>query len=128
MNKMSEITTGEITAVTPPRKERRPVILYIATRDGQDCGIAHANELGLGKALCRQRGLLVPKPHCPKPFRSFRELARLMLRTQEAFAKLKGSLVDELPKLRPLLGSTSAFKFRKVIRRAGKLIPVEDKK
>jgi len=120
-------TIGEDTVATPPKKERRPVILYIATRDGQDCGIAHANEIGLGKALCRKRGLLVPKPHCPKTFRSFREMARLMQRTQEAFAKLKGSLVDELPRLRPLLDSTSSFKFRKVVRRAGKLVPVENK-
>jgi hypothetical protein len=105
--------------------KRKPVLLYIATRDSIDCRVAHATDLGLGRNLCLKRGLLVPVTNgeSPKVYRSFREMGRMMHRTQEAYATLKGTLVDQHPRLKPLLDVTSAFKFRTVIRKAGKLVP-----
>lgn len=101
-------------------------MLFIATRDGRDCGVQHAQDMGLGSNLCKKRGLLVPS-EVPRLFTSFAEMNRMMTRTQEAYAKLKGSLVDELPRLRHLLGASSSFGHRKVIRRGGKLVEYLEK-
>lgn len=111
---------------TSPKKPRKSRVLFIATRDGQDCGIKHADELGLGRNLCLKRGLLVPSDK-PKLFTSFSEMNRMMTHTQKAYATLKGSMVDQHPRLKELLGVTSAFKFRKVVRKRGALVShVED--
>lgn len=106
-------------------KKRKPRVLYIAIRDGHECGVLHQKDLALGPALCKKRGLLVPS-ETPVLFTSFAEMNRMMKRTQEAWAMLNRSMVDQHPRLRPLLGTSSAFTFKKVIRRMGELIELHE--
>lgn len=118
MHRSTEVNS---TMTTENKKKRKPRVLYIAIRDGHACGRMMAKDLGLGPALCKKRGLLVPSDK-PVLFTSFFEMNRMMTRTQQAWAKLKGSMVDQHPRLRPLLSTSSAFTFKKVMRKNRKLV------
>lgn len=103
---------------------RNKRIYLIVTRDGQDCGIASAKELGLGADLCRVRGLLVVKQPV-KVFSRESECLRLIQRSHDAICQLRGTLVDQTPRLQPLLQGGTYF-VRRVNKRAGKLVPYQD--
>lgn len=122
---MHQSTEVNSTMTTENKKKRKPRVLYIAIRDGHECGVLMAKDLGLGPALCKKRGLLVPSEK-PVLFTSFAEMNRMMTRTQKAWVILKGSTVDQHPRLRPLLSTSSAFTFKKVIRRKGELIEIHE--
>jgi hypothetical protein len=86
---------------------------YVVTKDGVDCGFATAVELGLGhqllsgvvvrSTLMGKRGVLVKKPERPFDFASEKQAQRFIGIAERCAAKFRGTLVDELPKLRPLI-------------------------
>ncbi len=108
------VARRQIYAMSTTRKTK-PKRRFVVTKDGIDCGFASPAELGLGVTLqsgfeintklCGRRGLLVKKPTAPHLFASEKGALRYSGIAQRVAAKFRGTMVDAMPKLQPLLES-----------------------
>lgn len=78
---------------------------YAVTKDGVDCRLALRSELGLGSALCPKKGLLVPSNDITDVavYSGEKSAQRAINKVIKVGNKLRGTLVDGLPRLREIL-------------------------
>jgi hypothetical protein len=78
---------------------------YAVTKDGVDCRLALRPELGLGSALCPKKGLLVPSNDITDVAVYYGEKSaqRAINRVCKVANRLRGTLVEGLPRLKPIM-------------------------
>ncbi len=95
------------------KRNRKPKKRFIVTKDGVDCGYASKRELGLALVLqsghemkanhVGARGYLVKKPDAPAILPGEKTALRQIEITERIANVSRGTLVDEMPKIQPLV-------------------------
>lgn len=98
------------------QRKRKRYIVYVQAGDSLlPCRLATRQETGLGPELSWKRGLLVPAVNAePHVFAGERSARRVTMKTIAARRRLCGSMVDQHPKLQPLLNTSGVFSIKTV--------------